>query len=109
MPGLINNRSGMYLDDATHYAWELGYICSQTRPHIEELLELIEMDLFGDYVTSANDAQEAEAFYSAEECRHELDRLGILGRNETQMKQVESAINQWKEQLNEKTLQRRIF
>ena len=92
MPGLINNRAGLNLDDATHYAWEAGFIPSQDRPHIDQLLDLMECDMSGRAVTSADDAQAAEAYYEAEQARDYLDQLGILGDCPSKQIRVEAAL-----------------
>lgn len=45
--GLVNNKSGMTLDEATHLAWENGYIQSTERPEINTLLDLLSDDVSG--------------------------------------------------------------
>ena len=46
-PGLVNNTSGMPLDDAAHAAWEAGYFFGRERPAINELLDLMAQDHAG--------------------------------------------------------------
>ncbi len=91
-PGLINNRSGMPLDDAAHLAWEGGFIPTQDRATIDEFLAYLDDDLSGSPVTSADDAETAYAYDQAEEARDALDSLGILGSSPAQQIKVERAL-----------------
>lgn len=78
-PGLVNNKSGMDLDDAALNAWEAGYL-GQTdeRPTINDLLDAIDRDMRDGDVFSHEDADIVEELDALEDARNELDRLGIL-------------------------------
>lgn len=77
-PGLINNRAGMRLDDATLNAWQEGYLPGTERPDIQALLDAVDQDARGQAVYSKHDSFAAQAFETAMAHNSEVDRLGAL-------------------------------
>ncbi|MGD9614930.1 MAG: hypothetical protein AB7H90_02905 [Alphaproteobacteria bacterium] len=82
-PGLVN-RNGMSLDDATHAAWEAGYLPNDPetggRPRIDALLDALDRDLREGPVYSERDLEAAREFREARDRNTEIDRLaGELG------------------------------
>ena len=94
---VINNGTGMTLDDIALFAWEDGYLPGIERPSINAFLRALETDLFVSPVYSANDFETAEYFEAAEAARDELDRLGILAPNRRKAVMVENALAQYAE------------
>ena len=73
-PGLINNKGGVNLDDATLKAWQEGYFPEfQTRPEINDLLEALGEDISGRSVRLGNSA--ADADQAIVDAAADLDRL----------------------------------
>jgi hypothetical protein len=73
--GLINNKRGMSLDDATNAAWEGKYLEGEERPDINALLDAIESDRRGSPVYSAADADAVEVYRGALQRNAEIARL----------------------------------
>lgn len=97
--GKLIRRNGMDLDTAAMAAWEAGYIPSDIRPTPAEFLDWLAADIDGEVITSADDAHAHYEWEQAEMARQELDKLGILGRNKTEMLQVECALVDWANEL----------
>lgn len=76
-PGLINNRRGMELDEATHLAWEQGFLETDTRPEINDLLSAIDADIRGTMVVRQSDREALESFQLAQQMEADLGRLGL--------------------------------
>lgn len=91
-PCLINNRSGLHLDDATRYAWENGFIASEDRPEISEFLDLLACDLGFEPITSIEDDRLAHEFELAQVARDALDEYGLLADTKKKQAKVELAL-----------------
>jgi hypothetical protein len=74
-PGLINNKSGMTLDDAALKAWEDGFIPGADRPQINDLLDAVTKDLKGDPQFSERDSAAAADYHAALGHNQEIDEL----------------------------------
>jgi len=74
-PGLINNRSGMNLDDAALKAWEDGYFPTDERPSVNDFLDAVAEDHNLRPRYSGVDAQGVAAFQGAMARNAEVDRL----------------------------------
>lgn len=78
--GLVNNNTGMNLDDAAHAAWEAGYFSSHgdVRPTIDDFLWALRDDLNGTSPRYRDDDLERVAYRDyLHEFSGELDRLGV--------------------------------
>jgi hypothetical protein len=73
--GLVNNASGQSLDDATHAAWEAGFLPGAERPEITTLLDALGQDYRGNPVYSDRDAPAAMAYREALGRNAELSEL----------------------------------
>lgn len=88
-PGLVNNQSGMTLDDAALKAWEAGYFPQhgQNRPTVNDLLDAVANDLKGNARYSAHDEAQLAEHRAALAHNAEVDRLandlGIKAANHT--------------------------
>ena len=73
--GVINNKNGESLDDMARAAWEYGYFTSEERPTINDLLEAIRDESFG----NKRYAEEKELGIDdyVAQLAEEMDRLGI--------------------------------
>lgn len=115
-PGLVNNKSGLTLDDAALSAWEHGYLPGEAqydgemgRPSIEKLLEAIDDEMHG---IKHYSEQEASNLYgglkqqqdAVEQLAEEMDMLGIDYSKMT-AKEAENAYNnavsRWAQQNSE--------
>jgi hypothetical protein len=76
-PFIINNKSGMTLDDAALRAWEQGFIQGSERPTIREFLEVLEEDVKGVSVVRGADSQLMEEVDRAAQIRTELEQVGV--------------------------------
>lgn len=75
-PGLINNKTGRHLDDATLRAWESGYFPEHDqRPEINHLLDAIRDDHTGNRRYSIHDQDEVQAYHQALAHNSEVERL----------------------------------
>lgn len=74
-PGLINNKTGRALDEATEAAWEAGYLPGDQRPDINALKDAIREDHNGNPVYSEHDLDAVAAYQQAQETNREIDRL----------------------------------
>lgn len=75
-PGLINNRTGQSLDDATLRAWQAGYFPGlDQRPSINDLLDAIRDDHAGNPRYSMHDQDAADAYDQANAQNSEIDHL----------------------------------
>lgn len=64
----ILSSSGLPIDEMTRRAWEAGYIQGETRPEINQLLDLLDNDIRGNKVYSSNeemDSPESNRLYYA--------------------------------------------
>lgn len=77
LPGLVNNATGVALDEAARKAWEAGYFpeFGERRPSTNELLEALEDDLKVRPRYAAGDEEAAEAYHHALANNAEIDRL----------------------------------
>lgn len=91
-PGLVNNKSGMYLDQAAQAAWEAGYIVSIDRPCISDFLDALDTCLNVKPVYSADDFEAVEYFEACDHARNHLDALGILAPDRHKAIRVETAL-----------------
>jgi len=74
-PGLIDNASGMSIDDMARHAWEAGYFQSRAdRPTVAEFLDLLDRDLNGKAVYRADDVSGFDRD-AAIQINDEIDRL----------------------------------
>lgn len=76
-PGLVNNKSGHSIDEATRKAWEAGYLISTDRPHPNEFLDALRSDLNGGAIYSERDFDIVHYREQVQAFAEELDRLGI--------------------------------
>lgn len=81
-PGLINNRSGMNLDDAARLAWEEGFFSLRdvdpgTRPTISDFLDALSDDIFDGTVVRQIDSEYFEHRNIADELAEELAEYGV--------------------------------
>ena len=76
-PGLINNKSGQNLDDATLRAWQEGYFPEHgdERPEINHLLDAIAEDHNGNARYSMHDQDAVDAYHQAMDHNAEVARL----------------------------------
>ena len=75
-PGLINNRTGRTLDDATLRAYEEGYFPNHSeRPSIDDLLQAIGEDHRNNRQYSSQDMDRVTAYQNAVAHNAEIDRL----------------------------------
>ena len=78
-PGIINNKTGMYLDDAALEAWEAGYFPDHTeRPTVHEFIDALRADVRGEsrrYTPEDADLLEQQAW--EDQVVEAADRLGI--------------------------------
>lgn len=80
LPGLVNNKGGLTLDDAAQLAWENGYfgpMGARDRPDINELLDALRDDIGGSPTYSIHDDDTLAAMDAAAAMRKELDERGI--------------------------------
>ena len=93
--GLINNKKGNYLDDATLSAWEAGYFPQFVeRPTINDLLDAIDKELRGDKIYASEKEDSLQDQVDALE--EELDRIEIDWRN-MEPKEIEMAVDAYLE------------
>lgn len=86
--GLLNDRSGLSLDDATLYAWEQGYLPGAERPTTDVLLAAIQDETAGNKVYSEADAQAAYEAEQVDRARNDLGRRGIdIARTDAEIRQ----------------------
>ncbi|KKL67036.1 hypothetical protein LCGC14_2139000, partial [marine sediment metagenome] len=78
-PGIINNKTGMYLDDAALEAWEAGYFPDHTeRPTVHEFIDALRADVRGEsrrFTPEDADLLEQQAW--EDQVVEAADRLGI--------------------------------
>jgi len=75
-PGLINNATGIDLDDMTHMAWEAGYFPDhQVRPTINELIDAIGDDLKDTPRYSEHDVEKVADYHDAIARNNEIAKL----------------------------------
>lgn len=77
--GLINNTSGNGLDDMAQSAWDAGYFEGTERPDINQLLEAIRDELFGNKHYSSKDGWD-QALTKEEDLtalKAELEKIGV--------------------------------
>lgn len=79
-PGLINNASGMTLDEAAQRAQEAGYFPEHGggRPSINDLLDAIAEDHRGNARYSEFDLDQVNAYHNAVAHNAEIDRLATV-------------------------------
>jgi hypothetical protein len=93
-PGLVNNRSGMPLDEAALRAWQDGYLPGAERPSVNSLLDAIDEDHKGQPRYSQIDEGLVAERQEALARNSEIDRLSQNLGIETQGK---SAAQFWDE------------
>lgn len=103
-PGLVNNKSGLSLDDAALSAWEHGYLPGEAdysgemgRPSINKLLEAIDDEMHGIKHYSEQESSNSFAGLKNQKDRvdqlaEEMDMLGVDYSNMT-AKEAENAYN----------------
>lgn len=76
-PGLINNATGLTLDEAALRAWEAGYFpeAGETRPTINDLRDALAEDLNGNARYSEHDTEAAQAYNDAVQHNAKIERL----------------------------------
>lgn len=72
----VLNKNGISIDDMVMRAWEAGYIQTPERPTINEFLNLLDNDLHGQYVYTAEDAQKEDNREYYRQLVHALDDAG---------------------------------
>lgn len=76
--GLINNKSGVDLDDATLAAWENGYFShTMERPSVQDLKDAIREELFGNKRYAYQEDKIPSIFDEVNELAQQMDILGI--------------------------------
>ncbi|MBK8188994.1 MAG: hypothetical protein IPK79_00905 [Vampirovibrionales bacterium] len=80
--GLLNDKSGMTLDDATFKAWEAGFLgVGDERPLPDALMEALRRDLGGDPVYRTADLDKVAEMQAVDDVIQALDEAGIdLGK-----------------------------
>ena len=100
--GVINNESGVDLDDMTLAAWENGYLPNSDfnygRPEIQTLLDAIRDESFGTH-HYGNDT-ERTVYNDVEDLREQLDRMGIDWQK-LSPKEIEQAYNDYNREYEE--------
>lgn len=77
-PGLRNDKSGLALDDATHAAWEAGYMPEfAERPDINDFLALLRDDVNGRPIYAEQDYELAAYADELVEMRGTLEERGV--------------------------------
>lgn len=76
--GLINNKAGRSMDDMTLSAWEAGYFPQHAeRPEIDDLLEAIRDELFGNKHYAHQENKAPSMFDEVNDLAEQMDMLGI--------------------------------
>ena len=73
----VLNKNGISIDDMAMRAWEAGYIQTPERPTINEFLNLLDNDLHGQYVYTAEDAQKEDNREYYRQLVHAFDDAGV--------------------------------
>lgn len=92
--GLINNKSGRTLDDATLSAWENEFFPGRyasaardqtvqyERPSINDFLNILDRDLRGDHVVRQSDFDALDAIRNKQDMLRDLADVGVTARTE---------------------------
>lgn len=100
--GVINNKSGVDLDDMTLAAWENGYLPDSDfnygRPEIQTLLDAIRDESFGTH--HYGEDTERTVYDDVEDLREQLDRMGIDWQSMSPA-EIEQAYNDYNREYEE--------
>nr|ART39565.1 J437 [uncultured bacterium] len=79
---LINNETGMTLDEATHALWEAGYFGHHAeRPMIDDLLQALHAENIGaQRYFHPDDLEEVSRFEAAQSDRYRIEEAAAAGR-----------------------------
>ena len=103
--GLINNKSGNSFDDIALAAWENGYFPSKTeRPTINDLLEAISTELFGEKHYQYQDGNPFSMTEYVNSLAEQMDMLGVDYRGMS-AEEAEAAYNKAAEEYSKSAKQ----
>lgn len=101
--GIINNKSGVGMDDAALAAWENGYFPNTTeRPTIQDLKDAIREELFGNKRYAYQDGENRSFVDDVNGLAEAFDMLGI-DYSKMSAREAEKAYNEAVDNYNSKT------
>ena len=104
----VLNKNGISIDDMVMRAWEAGYIQTPERPTVNEFLNLLDNDLHGQYVYTAEDAQKEDSREYYRQLVHAMDDAGVDIDNDS-LYEIDRKLKLYKKRLKDFEVKEEVY